>query len=124
MHLTYCIDVETKIVTITGDYADADDWRALLTAVSVDPQYRRGFSFLRDVRQSAHPVSAETVMGIIAVVREFWGRLGVHRAAIVTRPGVNNPAVIAHALADDQQIPLRTFPSYDDAMRWLQEGGE
>ena len=32
----------------------------------------------------------------------------------------NYPAVIAHALADDEQIALRAFPSYDEAVAWLQ----
>jgi hypothetical protein len=122
MALIYRIDPDTRIVVVTGDYADADEWRVLLTAVSQDPRYHRGFSFLRDVRDSPNPVSAETVIGIIGVVREFWDRLGVHRAAIVSRRGVDHPAVIAHALAHDQRIPLRAFPSYDEAVAWLQEG--
>ena len=121
MALIYHIDSDARIVIVTGDYADAGEWRALLTAVGQDPRYQRGFSFLRDVRDSPNPVSGETVIGIIAVVREFWDRLGVHRAAIVSRRGVDNPAVIAHALAYDQQIPLRAFPSYDEAVAWLQE---
>lgn len=122
MPLEYRIDPARRIVTITGDYADAGGWRVLLAAVASDPDYRRGFSFLRDLRQSEHPVSGTIVIGIISVVREFWERLGVHRAAIVTGTAINDPAVIAHALADDQRIPLRAFTSYDDAVSWLQQG--
>jgi len=40
---------------------------------------------------------------------------------MVTRPGVDVPAVIAHALAEVEHIPLRAFTSYDDAMSWLSE---
>lgn len=108
-------------MTITGDYAEPDEWRVLLTAVARDPQYRPGCCFIRDLRASEHPVSAHTVVGIITVVREFWEQLGVRRAAIVTRPGIDFPAVIAQALADDQDLPLRVFTAMDDAKRWLGE---
>ena len=121
MTLAYRVDPAHSIVTITGDYADAGDWRALLTAVAHDPDFRPGFSFIRDLRESVHPVSPETVVGILAVVREFWAELGVRRAAIVTRPGIDGPAVVAEALAEDGHIPLRAFTSYDDAVDWLQE---
>jgi hypothetical protein len=120
MPLSYRIDTEMGIVMITGDYADADAWRRLLASIASDPDYRKGLGFLRDLRASEHPVTAETVVGIIAVVREFWDHLGVPRAAIVTRRGINDPALIAHALADAEHIPLRAFSSWDDAVKWLQ----
>ena len=119
MPLSYSIDPALGIVTITGDYAEAAEWHALLTSVSRDPAYRRGFSFLRDLRASTHPVGAETVIGIIRVVREFWGQLGVRRAAVLTRPGIDSPAVIAQALADDARIALDVFTSYEEAIAWL-----
>ncbi len=121
MPLTYRIDAGQRIVTITGDYAEPAEWRQLLGAVAQDPAYARGFSFIRDLRWSEHPVSAESVIGIIAVVREFWERLGAHRAAIVTRPGIDNPAMIAHALADHEQLPLRAFTTLEDALAWIRE---
>ncbi len=121
MALSYRIDPNARIVTITGDYADAEGWRAMLTAVAKDPAYRPGFNFLRDLRHAEHPVSAEAVIGIVAVVRKFWDVLGVSRAAIVTRPGtIDYPAVVAQALASDEHIALQAFPSYDEAIAWLQ----
>lgn len=120
MPLTYRIDPEARIVTITGDYADAQGWQTMLSAVARDPAYRRGFNFLRDLRQAEHPVSAEAVIGIVAVVRKFWDVLGVARAAIVTRSGgIDYPAVIAQALASDEHIALQAFSSYDEAVGWL-----
>jgi hypothetical protein len=118
--LAYRIDGD--IVTISGDYAEPEEWHALLAAVGADPAYRPGSCFLRDLRGSAHPVSAESVVGIIAVVRRFWDRLGVRRAAIVTGPVESDPAVIAHALADAEDIPLQAFTAYDDAVAWLRRG--
>jgi len=122
MSLAYRIDPADGVVTITGDYGDAAGWRVLLNAVAQDPDYHRGFNFIRDLRDSAHPVSAATVVGIIAVVRQFWDALGATRAAIVTRPGIDYPAVIAEALADEEHIALRAFTSYDDAVSWLRDG--
>jgi hypothetical protein len=122
MPLTYRIDAEQEIVTITGDYADAEGWRTLLGSVARDPAYRRGFGFIRDLRASAHPVDAATVVRIVAVVREFWTALHVRRAAIVMGPKHDDPALIAHALADHDHLPLRAFTSYDDAVKWVREG--
>ena len=117
--LAYAIDQQQGLVTITGDYAEPQEWRTLLTRIAADERCAPGFGFLRDLRGSHHPVSAEAVAGIIAVVREFWATLGVRRAAILTRPGIDIPATIAHALAEDERIPLRAFTSYDDALEWL-----
>ena len=122
MPLRYDIDDTERIVIITGDYAEPSEWRGLLAAIAEDPHYRPGLGFLRDLRASKHPVSAETVIGIIGVVREFWGRLGATRAAILTRPGIDMPATVAHALAEDERLPLRAFNSYEDAIAWLTRG--
>lgn len=119
MPLSYAIDSEKGIVTITGDYAEAADWHALLSNVARDPAYRRGFSFLRDLRASTHPVGVETVVRIIAVVRRFWDQLGVRRAAILTRPGIDSPAVVAQALAEDAHMAMDVFTAYEDAIAWL-----
>ena len=121
MPLSYTIDSHDAIVTITGDYAEPEEWRVLLSALTRDAAYQRGSSFIRDLRLSEHPVTAQAVVGIIDVVRRFWNHLGVHRAAIVTRPGIDFPAVIAQALAEDHEMPLRVFTAMDDAKRWVRE---
>ena len=122
MPLAYSIDPQQQIVVITGDYADAEGWRQLLHAVSVDPAYRQGSGFIRDLRSSHHPVDARTVMGILAVVREFWDVLKVRRAAMVTRLGIDTPAIVAEALAQDQHVALRAFTSFDEAVAWVRGG--
>jgi hypothetical protein len=94
----------------------------LLAAVARDPRYPGGYSFLRDVRASAHPVTPAAVIDIITVVREFWRPLRAHRAAVLSRPGIDPPALVAHALAEDQRLPLRAFTSYADAVAWLTDG--
>jgi hypothetical protein len=120
--LAYHIDEHRKLVTITGDYAEPAEWRVLLDRVGSDPRLKPGFGFMRDLRYSTHPVDTQAVMGIIAVVRQMWTTLGVRRAAMVTRPGIDVPAAVAHALAEDENMPLRAFTSYDDAMGWLADG--
>lgn len=122
MPLKYTIDPNEALVTITGDYAEPEEWRDLLGAIARDPALRPGFGFLRDLRGSAHPVSVDAVTGIVAVVREFWRTLGARRAAILTRPAIDIPATIAHALAEDQQLPLRAFNAYEDAVEYLKRG--
>ena len=110
------------MVTISGDYSEAAEWRGLLAAIARDPGYPGGYSFLRDVRASEHPVTPAVVIDIITVVGEFWQPLRAHRAAVLSRPGINPPALVAHALAEDQRLPLRAFTSYEDAVAWLSEG--
>lgn len=121
MALTYRIDPVRRIVTILGDYADAAGWRAVLGAIAADPEYQRGSSFLRDQRGGEHPVSPETVVEILAVIREFWERLGVHRAAVLTGRGSDDgPAMVAEALATSDEMPIRAFTDYEEALRWIQ----
>lgn len=121
MALRYVFDASHRVITITGDYAESGEWHVLLAAIAADKRLSRGCGFLRDLRESINPVSAEAVVGIIAVVRDFWERLGARRAAIVTRPGMDLPAAVAEALAEDEHLPIRAFSAYDDALAWLTE---
>jgi hypothetical protein len=123
MPLHYTIDPARRLVTITGEYSQPEEWRDLLRRVLSDPRRQPGFAFLRDLRGATTPVDAATVVGIIAVVRRYWPQLRPSRAAIVTPLEIDPAALVAHALADAQHIPLRTFTSYEDAMEWL-GGGE
>jgi len=119
MPLAYRIDPDAGIVTITGDYAEPSEWKVLLGTIVRDPGYRPGFSFIRDLRKAAHPVSAEAVRSIIALVREYWPVLGAWRAAVVTGRRAEDLAFIAHALAEDQGLPLRAFTTYEEAVAWV-----
>lgn len=121
MPLAYAIDKPRRLVIITGEFANQDDWRVLLAAVLRDPAYERGFSFLRDLRKATRPVDAETVARIVAVVRAAWDALGARRAAIVAPREVQDPAMVAHALADDAHMPIQAFTSYEAALEWLEK---
>lgn len=123
MALTYTIDPIRRIVTIAGEYADAGEWRVILEAILGDPGYAPGCGFIRDLRHARRPVDGPAVMRIIAVVREFWPYLRPTRAAIVTPRDLDAPALMAHALADEQHLPLRAFTSHDAAEAWVREGG-
>ena len=119
MSLSYDIDADRRLITITGEYADAAEWNRLLTAVLDDPALQPGFAFLRDLRGATHPVEPATVVGIIDVVRRFWPKLQATRAAILTPRDVDPAALVAHALADAQHLPLQVFRTYEEAIAWL-----
>lgn len=120
MPLEYRIDQLQGTVTITGDYVTADEWVTLFNRVEQDPRFRPGLTFIRDLRGSLHQVSVDTVIGSVAIVREFWNRLGVRRAAIITGPVIDNPTLIISALADHYEIPIRVFGSDAEARSWLE----
>ena len=119
MPLSYSIDEAEQLVTITGEYSAAQEWHDLLGRILGDPRRRPGFAFLRDLREATRPVDAATVVGIIGVVRQFWPHLLPRRAAILTRHDIDAPAMVAHALADAENLPLQAFNSQDAAMAWL-----
>ena len=119
MGLSYSIDVAEQLVTITGEYSAAQEWQELLGRILADPRRGPGFAFLRDLRQATRPVDAATVVAISAVVRQFWPHLRPKRVAILTRNEIDPAAMVAHALADADNMPLQAFNSYDAAMAWL-----
>jgi hypothetical protein len=122
MPLHYTVDAARRLVTITGEYSQPEEWRELLGRISSDPRRRPGFAFLRDLRGATTPVDVQTVVGIIDVVRRYWPHLQPSRAAILTPHEIDRAALVAHALADAQHLPLQTFTSHDDAMEWLRAG--
>jgi hypothetical protein len=119
MPLTYTIDPAQRLVTIRGEYADAEEWGRLLNDVLHDPAREAGFGFLRDLHGATKPVDAATVVQIIAVVRRLWPLLQPSRAAILTPFRLDAAAFVAQALSESQQLPVRVFQSYDDALAWL-----
>jgi hypothetical protein len=117
--LTYTLDTTQKLITIVGEYADANEWTQLLSRVLHDPRYAPGFAFLRDLRGATTPVDATAVVGIMKVVRGFWPLLQPARVAVLTPRAVDTAALAAAAVADAENIPLKVFNSYDEAMEWL-----
>jgi hypothetical protein len=120
MSLAYEIDAGRALIVISGEYSNADEWRSLLVKVLSDPRRKPGFAFLRDLRSATTPVDADTVVRIMEVVRRFWPQLQPSRAAILTKHDDDSAALVAHALADSQQLSIRAFSSYDEALAWLQ----
>jgi hypothetical protein len=119
MALSYTIDEAEQLVTITGEYSVAAEWHDLLARILADPRRKPGFGFLRDLRQATRPVDAATVVAIIAVVRQFWPHLRPRRAAILTRDDIDPAAMVAHALADAENMPLQAFNAHEAAIAWL-----
>ena len=119
MPLIYAINAELGLITITGEYAAANEWHELLARLLADPRREAGMAVLRDLRGATKPVDVETVVGIVRVVTRFWPHLQPRRAAVLTPLAIDPSALVAQALADAQDIPLRTFTSYDEALAWL-----
>ena len=121
MPLSYTIDPTQRLITITGEYADAEEWKVLLARVLNDPLRKPGFAFLRDLRGATTPVNASTVVALMDVVRRFWPLLQPTRAAVLTPREFDSAAMAAHAIADAEGLPLKVFSSYEDAVTWLAE---
>ena len=119
MPLTYDIDASQRLVRISGEYATAEEWGRLLGEILRDPRRQPGFGFLRDLRGATTPVDAQAVVQIIAVVRRLWPQLQPSKAAVLTPFQLDAAAFVAQALAESQDIPLRVFRSYDEAIAWL-----
>jgi hypothetical protein len=120
--LDYTIDLDQRLTVITGEYSDASEWQSLFSRLLTDGRRAPGFAFLRDLRAATKPVDADTVVQIMEVVRRFWPQLQPSRAAILTRHDEDPAALVAHALADEERLPIRAFNSHDEAMAWLREG--
>lgn len=119
MALSYTIDRARNLVTISGDYADAPEWWRVLDELLGDPRRRPGCLILRDQRGGTNPVDAATVVAIMAVVRSYWHKLEVVRAAIVMPAISDAPGVVAQALAQDDDLPIQAFVSATEALEWL-----
>ena len=120
--LAYTIDSDQCLLTIAGEYAGPDEWKSILSRVLSDPQCRPGLLMLRDLRGATRPTDAETVVEVINVVREFWPKLQLLRYAVVTPLNIDPAALVAQAVADREDIPMRIFTTCEEAMLWLRQG--
>ena len=118
--LDYVIDQEQRLITITGGYADAEEWKMLLSRVLNDPRHEAGFAFLRDLRRATAPPEPERVARVIEAIRGFWPYLQPCRGAVVTAGGSETAALAAETLAISHRLPVRMFESYQEAVIWLQ----
>src|SRR5687767_3889738 len=121
MALRHTIDEDRNLVTIVGEFADAAEWQGVLDRILRDPRLKPGCLILRDQRGGTKPVDAATVVAIMEVVRNYWHKLGVFRAAIVMAGGIDAPGLIAQALAAEDDMPIQAFLSAADALDWLTE---
>ena len=119
MALAFTIDPDERLITITGEYAEAAEWQRFLQQMLDDPRRQPGFAILRDLTGATTPVSAASVVALMDVVRRFWPLLQPSRAAVLTPREFDPAAMVAHALADTHQLPLRVFNSLDAAREWL-----
>ena len=120
MPLTYEIARDESIVTVRGDFATADEWRALLKDIEQDLSDHAGcIGILRDRRAAVAPMDPHTIMSILDVVAQSWSGLRLCGVAILTRDADDVPGQISVAIADSRGIPLMAFDSEDAARGWL-----
>ena len=120
--LAYLVDPSERIVTITGEYGTAEDWRTLLTNILHDPLLQPGFAFLRDRRGVSAEVEVATVVAVVDAIRRFWPYIRPSRAAILVSRGCDPRAIAASGLADGHGLSIKAFTSYDEAVTWLRQG--
>jgi hypothetical protein len=120
--LDYVIDQEQRLITITGPYSDAEEWKILLSRVLHDPRHEAGFAFLRDLRHDNGAAEPERVAPVIGAIRAFWPYLQPCRGAVLTAGDSERAAFAVDALANTHGLPVRIFDSYQAAMTWLESG--
>jgi CheY-like chemotaxis protein len=120
--LAYHIDPADRLVTITGEFGTADDWKTLLTRILHDPLLHPGFKFLRDRRGAAADVDVDTVVAVVDAIRRFWPHIQPSRAAILISRDCDPRAIAASELADGHGLSIKAFTSYAAAVTWLDEG--
>ena len=119
MALDYTVHPEQHLVVISGDYTSPSEWMILAGRLLSYVRVNAGFAFLRDLRGVQHTHSASTVLSVFRVVQRFWPSFKPIRGAIVTDSGNHYAAQVAQALADSNDLPIRVFTTYDEAVEWL-----
>jgi hypothetical protein len=118
MSLNYSVDSDRRIVIISGDFTSPSEWVLLASRLLRDPAVTSNFVFLRDLRGVKQTHSPATVLAVFRIVRRFWPTFRPIKGAIVTDRGENYAAQVAQALADTDDLPIRVFTDFDEALEW------
>ena len=121
MPLTYKIDPGRSLVTIAGPYATATEWLILLGLVRRDPALPSPSNFLRDLRGADRPPNQAMASATFNVVQRFWSELGVRKWAVLTDAADDAVPLMMQTLGEQNDLAIRVFTSYIDAVTWLQE---
>jgi hypothetical protein len=123
MSLEYSVDAERRLVTIRGDFTAPTEWVALAGSLLRDPRVKSHFAFLRDLRGVKETHSPATVLAVFRIVQRFWPTFRPIKGAIVTERGNNYAAQVAQALADGDDLPIRVFTDFEEAVEWVTNPG-
>ena len=119
--LDYVVDSDERLVTIVGEYGDAEDWKTLLARILHDSRVQPGFAFFRDRRGATSPIDIATVIGVMDAIRRFWPDIRPSRAAIMIARESELVAIAAQTLATSCGLSIRAFTSYEEARAWLRQ---
>lgn len=121
MALTYSIDPDSRLVTLTGDQIpDFGEWQATMLIVLADPAFRPGFDFLTDRRRGEEAPTVEYLRRAVSFLDLNRGRLERCRWAVVVRgPAAYGMGRMAEAFSVDTSVEMRVFTEISDAQEWL-----
>ncbi len=124
---TYEIDHATRTVQLTyRRQPEFTEWRALMTQILDDPQFRPGFNLLSDRRALTEAAAAGVIRNMALFVARHRKMFEGCRWAVVVAPwqlAEYGMARMGSALFEGSRVDLRAFTDFDVALHWLQEGG-
>ena len=121
MGLTYSIDLECHLVTLTGARVpDFDEWNATMRRLLADPDFQPGFDFLTDRRMAEAAPTADYLRRAVSFLDLNRKRLGHCRwALVVTGPAAFGMGRMAEALCSETSVQMRVFTDLMEAQSWL-----
>lgn len=119
----YHFDTANRIgVFRPGASPNVTDITATMERFAAEPGFGPDVNFLSDRRGVTDPPDTAYVRGIVMMVEWFHRRFGKRRWAVLVDP--DNSAMygmgrLAEAHTELQNITMRVFTDYDEAVRWL-----
>jgi hypothetical protein len=120
--LSYNIDADAGIVTITGPQPTAEEQATLVAQLRADPRFRPTFGWLRDRRDQLAP-STDYVSRTVRALCESPSFPGSRIALLVppSDPAHYGMMRMAQLLSDGRELEVSIFFDVDEARAWLIE---
>jgi hypothetical protein len=119
---TYRIDKADGIVYLEGEQPGIEEWRQTLLTVFADPDFKTGFHFLSDRRQSAVPRSAEYLRSALNFLKLHADEVGKCKwATVVSTKAAFGTGRMAQFISESMGLPIEVsvFADIDEARLWL-----
>jgi hypothetical protein len=123
MKITWSIDAKDRLVRLRySGLPDYEFWEKAMIEIFSHPDYRPGFGFVADLRNSGVPDQAHLrrVAAIFGIHREEVGES--RWANVTTDPAHYGMSRMAQVFVEGQPVPLRIFEALEAAERWAGGG--